>query len=59
MAATFDREPYEDARQAFEREYVRRLSERCGGDTGAMTERSGLPLEAIEAGLREGPPSEA
>jgi DNA-binding NtrC family response regulator len=43
----FDCEPYAAARQAFDREYVRRLAERCGGEEEAMSERSGLSSDAI------------
>ncbi len=48
LASVFDREPYEEARQAFEREYVRRLATRCDGDVEAMARRSGLPAESID-----------
>ncbi len=53
MAEIFDREPYEEARQAFEGEYLRRLAERCGADDSAMTERSGMSREKITAALKE------
>jgi DNA-binding NtrC family response regulator len=45
----FDREPYAAARGAFDQEYVRRLAERCAGEVGAMSERSGLAPDAIAA----------
>jgi DNA-binding NtrC family response regulator len=45
MNALFALEPYENAREEFEREYVRRLSARCGGDEDVMSERSGLPRD--------------
>jgi DNA-binding NtrC family response regulator len=53
MAEVFDREPYEEARRAFEREYVRRLSERYGGQEQVMVERSGLPAEVIAGALKD------
>jgi DNA-binding NtrC family response regulator len=43
----FDCDPYAAARQAFDREYVRRLAERCGGEEKTMSERSGLSSDAI------------
>ncbi len=49
MDARFNLEPFEKAREAFEREYVMRLLERCEGDPNAAAERSGLPLERVEA----------
>lgn len=49
----FCREPFEDARRAFEAEYVRRLAERCNQDEQAMAQRSGLSAEAITAALRD------
>jgi len=45
----FNTEPFQEAQKAFEQEYVRRLSERHGGDEKAMADRSGLPLEKITA----------
>jgi DNA-binding NtrC family response regulator len=53
MTAVFDREPYTDALRAFEREYVRRLRERCGGNRAAMLERSGLDPAAVDRLERE------
>jgi DNA-binding NtrC family response regulator len=53
MAVLFSLEPFEEARRAFEREYLRRLAERCGGVEREMAERSGLPAEAITAFLKE------
>lgn len=49
----FSCEPFEDARRAFEVEYVRRLAERCNEDEQAMAQRSGLPAETIAAALRD------
>ncbi len=43
----FDIEPFEEARQAFEREYFRRLSFRCAGEEDAMVRRSGLSAELL------------
>jgi DNA-binding NtrC family response regulator len=47
-AAIFDLEPYAAAREAFEREYVRRLRERCAGDADLMHTRSGLSRETLD-----------
>ncbi len=49
LAAVFDREPYDEALKAFQREYVRRLADRCDADQKAMAEHSGLPLDRIGA----------
>jgi DNA-binding NtrC family response regulator len=49
MGEVFAMEPCEEAQKAFEREYVIRLLERCGGDEKVAAERSGLPLERIVA----------
>ncbi|UCG53679.1 MAG: response regulator [Candidatus Latescibacterota bacterium] len=40
-------EPYSKAQEVFEREYVRRLSERCEGNKEAMADRSGLASDRI------------
>jgi len=48
LSAVFETEPYEDAERAFLKEYVRRLSERAGGDLEKMKERSGLSIDRIE-----------
>ncbi len=56
MAKILEAEPYAEAQRAFEREYVRRLAERCGGDETAMAERSGLSAASVAAGMKdEGP----
>lgn len=47
MSVVFEREPYEDACREFEREYVRRLAERCNGDPSVMAERSGMSSDVI------------
>lgn len=49
MGELFSMEPCAEAQKAFEREYVSRLLERCGGDEKKAAERSGLPLERIVA----------
>jgi DNA-binding NtrC family response regulator len=41
-AALFGREPYAEAEQAFQEEYLRRLGERCDGDPAKMAQKSGL-----------------
>lgn len=53
LSAIFEREPYEEARRSFEREYVRRLAARTGPDLEAVAERSGLPVENVTAALKE------
>jgi len=53
MEAIFETEPFEEACKAFQREYVRRLAERCERDAGAVAERSGLPPDTVTA-LTEG-----
>jgi len=47
MEGMFNLEPCEKAREAFEREYVLRLLERCDGDPKVAAERSGLSRERI------------
>ncbi len=47
MEGMFNQEPCEKAREAFEREYVVRLLQRCDGDPKVAAERSGLPLERV------------
>jgi DNA-binding NtrC family response regulator len=58
MEGRFNLEPYEDAREAFEREYVTRLLQRCDGDPKLAAERSGLPEERIVS-LKEEEASQA
>jgi DNA-binding NtrC family response regulator len=53
LSEMFALEPWEGAQQAFEREYVSRLLERCGGDEKAAAERSGLPQDRISAVKKE------
>jgi DNA-binding NtrC family response regulator len=47
-------EPYEEAQKMFEKEYVRRLSDRCGGDVNTMAQRSGLEPDRFESTSPEG-----
>jgi len=47
MEEIFRLEPFEEARKAFERAYVRRLADRCDGDAAAVARRSGLSPEAV------------
>ncbi len=54
MRALFALEPFDKARDEFEREYVRRLSERCGGDENAMASRSGLSTDRLLVHLEKG-----
>jgi DNA-binding NtrC family response regulator len=53
LSAIFEREPYDEARRSFEREYVHRLAQRVGSDRAAMARRSGLSVETIAATLKE------
>lgn len=48
----FSREPYDSARDAFDREYVRRLRERAPEGMRAMAERCGLDPIRIEELMR-------
>ncbi|MEJ2720652.1 MAG: response regulator [bacterium] len=54
MRALFALEPFDRARGEFEREYVRRLSERCGGDREMMASRSGLPVDRLLSHMGNG-----
>jgi DNA-binding NtrC family response regulator len=47
QARILEIEPFDDARRAFEREYVDRLAQRCDGDEDLMARRSGLSREAL------------
>jgi DNA-binding NtrC family response regulator len=49
MEKMYGLEPYEKAQESFEREYLVRLLRSCGGDPRVAAERSGLPLERVEA----------
>jgi len=51
MRAVLEREPYDEARTEFDREYVRRLRARHGGELQAMSERLGLAPVALAAAL--------
>jgi len=46
-AEILDGEPYAAARRAFDREYVRRLAQRCGDEEKIMIQRSGMSPDAI------------
>jgi DNA-binding NtrC family response regulator len=50
-------EPFEKASQAFAREYLRNLAQRCGGDEEEMARRSGLGREWI-SNTRKGDPGD-
>jgi len=47
MEEVFSLEPCGKALEAFEREYVLRLLQRCEGDPKRAAERSGLPLDRV------------
>lgn len=51
LESLFALEPYGAAEQAFSREYVQRLGARCGGDVAVMSQRAGIPADAIRSGL--------
>ena len=53
LQAILDTEPYDKARRAFEREYVRRLRQRASGDLAALAERSGLSPHQLEELLQD------
>jgi len=57
-AAIFEREPLAEAQEAFAKEYLRRLGERCGGDRAEMARRAGLTEARIAESL-DAPPGEA
>lgn len=46
-------EPFVRARDAFEREYIRRLRDRTAGDVVMVAERSGLDAERVERLLQD------
>lgn len=54
----FAREPYDQACEEFEREYIRRLVKRAGEDMNVMAERAGLPVETLAAAMNDEEPSE-
>lgn len=47
MSALFAMEPFDKAREEFEKEYIRRLAKRCDGDVDVMVKRSGLEIDRI------------
>lgn len=47
LAAIVETEPFEEAEAAFRREYVRRLSERHGGDMPTMSKESGVEVKVL------------
>ena len=53
LAALLELEPFGRARDAFEREYIRRLRDRTAGDVVMVAERSGLDAERVERLLRD------
>lgn len=53
LQAIFETEPYEEAREAFDREYVRRLRQRASGDVAALAERSGMNPGQLEELLQD------
>ena len=55
MSDIFELEPYEKAQQAFDREYINRLANRCQWDKTLMTQRSGLSSEQITMLLKNIP----
>jgi DNA-binding NtrC family response regulator len=53
LAELLELEPYDLARDAFEREYIRKLKERTAGDVVVLAERSGLDAVRVEMLLRD------
>jgi DNA-binding NtrC family response regulator len=53
IAKVFEREPFEEACLVFEKEYIRRLSERHGGNRKVMAQRSGLSEEKIALAIEQ------
>jgi DNA-binding NtrC family response regulator len=51
LTGIYDLEPLSTASEAFEREYIRRISQRCGGDIDLTAARSGLPPDKIRMTL--------
>ena len=51
--ALFERDPWAEAEPALRAEYLRRLGERCGGDAGAVAQRSGLPDDIVAEALKD------
>ncbi|MFH1723317.1 MAG: response regulator [Elusimicrobiota bacterium] len=51
LSAIFDKEPFEEARASFQREYLRRLSRRAGTDVEVLSGRCGLPADIIADAL--------
>ncbi len=52
-AEIFNKEPFEEACKAFEREYVILMAKRTGEDEQALAQRSGLSPEVIAPALKE------
>jgi DNA-binding NtrC family response regulator len=53
LSHLFELEPYEQAQQAMQREYLRRLASSCQNNVPAMAARSGLSADRIAAFLQE------
>ena len=53
FSTIFDTEPFDEAGNAFKREYVNRLAERYGGDEKIMAAKSDIPLESLKSFLTE------
>jgi len=53
LSRIFDIEPFEKAASAFEREYIRRLSERVGGEIERLADHSGLSVDKLTEALRD------
>ena len=49
LGKLFDPEPFEQAQEAFKREYIRRLAARVGNDVELLARKSGLPPELIRS----------
>jgi DNA-binding NtrC family response regulator len=53
LGRIFDLEPFDKATAAFEREYIRRLSERVGGQIERLADHSGLATDRLNKMLGE------
>lgn len=51
FSTIFDKEPFDEATNAFKREYINRLAERYNKEEKIMAEKSGLSLNDITEGL--------
>jgi len=53
ISSMFNQEPYENAQEVFQQEYLFRLGERYNWDETIMLEKSGLPVEIIRPAIQQ------